>query len=331
MIRLLGVTILFCSAIFVSFAQQLPQYSQYQRNTVMVNPGAVGAYDFTDITLGGRYQWSGFDYSPRTAYAYVSAKIGGTKQRYNPSLRTSQGPVRNPQVGVGKLKHGVGGQVYLDEYGAFRKISFAGIYAIHLPVSRTSNISMGVKAGISNNQFLQERATVLTQMTGYNGVAMNDDTYNSFIANQSSKNNMDLGIGMYYYSSNYFVGISADQLTRDMVTFGSGTANFDEQMHFQATAGYKFKLTNEWTIQPSVLFKYMSPAPLSFDGTIQMEYKEWMWFGLSYRNQDAVIAMLGMNINNTFKFGYSYDLTTSGLNSVSNGTHELVLGIMLGR
>lgn len=313
------------------FAQQLPQYSQYQRNTIMVNPAATGAYDFTDITLGGRYQWSSFDFSPRTAYAYVSSKIGGPKQGYNPSLRTSQGPALNPQVGVGKLKHGVGGQIYMDEYGAFRKLSFAGMYAIHIPMSRYTNLSFGAKAGISNNQFIPERATVLTSMSGYTGPAQVDATYDSYTANQSSLNNLDLGIGMYYYGKDFFVGISADQLTRDMVTFGNGTASFNPQMHFQFTGGYKFRMTDEWYIQPSVLFKYMQPAPLSFDGTVQFEYKEWAWFGLAYRNQDAVVAMLGANISNMFKLGYSFDLTTSRLNSVNNGTHELVLGIMLGR
>lgn len=315
----------------IANAQQLPQYSQYQRNTVMINPGAVGAYDFTDITIGGRYQWMGFEHSPRTAYGYVSTKLGSKKGGYNPSLRTSRGPALSPKVGVGKLKHGVGGEVYLDEFGAFRKISFAGIYAIHLPVSRTSNISMGVKAGLSNNQFFQDRAIVLSQMPGYAGTTVTDGTYDSFIANQSSLNSLDLGIGMYYYGENFFVGLSADQLTRDMVSFGQGTADFDQQIHSKFTAGYKFQMNRDWSIQPSVLVKYMHPAPISFDGTIQFEYMEWIWFGLSYRNQDALIAMAGMNINDRFKFGYSYDLTTSDLNAVSNGSHELVLGIMLGR
>jgi type IX secretion system PorP/SprF family membrane protein len=324
--------ILFFTFVFGSaFAQQLPQYSQYQRNAVMINPGAVGAYDFTDITLGGRYQWMGFEHSPRTAYGYVSTTLGGNKSGYNPSLRTSRGPVASPKVGVGKLKHGVGGEVYLDEFGAFRKLSFAGIYAVHLPVSRYTNLSMGVKAGISNNQFFQDRAVVLSQMPGFSGTQLIDGTYDAFIANQSSLNSLDLGIGMYYYGEKFFVGLSADQLTRDMVTFGTGTADFNQQIHSKFIAGYKFNMNRDWTIQPSVLVKYMQPAPLSFDATVQFEYMEWIWFGLSYRNQDALIGMVGMNINERFKFGYSYDLTTSDLNSSSNGSHELILGVMLGR
>ena len=59
----------------VTFGQQLSQYSQYNSNQFMVNPGAAGMYDFTDITIGGRYQWAGFSNAPMTAYAYGSTVL----------------------------------------------------------------------------------------------------------------------------------------------------------------------------------------------------------------------------------------------------------------
>lgn len=313
------------------FSQQLPQYSQYQRNQIMFNPGAAGSYDFIDITVGGRYQWVGFDNAPKTAYIYGSTVINKPKVRYNPSLRTSAGPVANPKVSTGRVKHAVGGQIVMDQYGAFQKMSFAGIYAIHLPVTEKSNISLGTKLGLSNNQFLQDRAVVLTQMPGYNGPAMTDPEYDAFIANQSSLNYFDLGMGLYYYSDDMYIGISADQLTRDMVSFGSGTANFDPNMHFNVSAAYKIPMGDNFTLMPSVIAKFMSPAPLSIEGGLQLEYKEWIWGGLSYRHTDAAIIMVGMNINEKFKFGYSYDLTLSQIKTYSTGSHEIILGIMLGR
>lgn len=312
-------------------AQQLPQYSQYQRNQIMFNPGAAGSYDFIDITVGGRYQWVGFDNSPKTAYLYGSTVLNKPKVKYNPSLRTSAGPIANPKVSTGRVKHAVGGQVVLDEYGAFRKLSFAGIYAIHLPVTQKHNISFGTKVGISNNNFMQDRAIVLTQMPGYSGPAMTDPEYDAFIANQSSMNFMDLGLGFYFYSDDMFIGISADQLTRDMVAFGTGTANFDPNMHFQAAAGYKIPIGDNLTLMPSVIAKFMQPAPLSIEGGLQLEYKEWLWAALSYRHTDAAIAMVGANLSERFKLGYSYDFTLSEIQGYNSGGHEIVLGIMLGR
>ena len=45
----------------------------------------------------------------------------------------------------------------------------------------------------------------------------------------------------------------------------------------------------------------------------------------------ALIAMVGMNISQRFKVGYSYDFSISRFNNYSSGGHELTLGLMLGR
>ena len=90
----------------VAYGQQMPQFSQYLRNQYMVNPGAAGIYDFIDITVGGRMQWLGFDNAPISSYLYGSSTLTKKeKPKYNPALRISEMPVRNPEVKTGKLKH----------------------------------------------------------------------------------------------------------------------------------------------------------------------------------------------------------------------------------
>ena len=126
-----------------------------------------------------------------------------------------------------------------------------------------------------------------------------------------------------------FIGVSADQLTRDFISFGNNPANFDPNIHFKATAGLKLPLNDNLTIMPAILAKYMAPAPISVEGTVQLEYKEWLWFGASYRSSNAIVAMAGLNISRRFKFGYSFDYSLSRFNEHSVGGHELVLGIML--
>ena len=305
-------------------AQQLPQYSQYLRNQYMVNPAAAGVYDFVDITLGGRLQWTGFDNSPKTTYLAITSPVSAKpKVRYNPALRISNGPIRNPEIKTGKLKHAVGGQVILDQYGAFRKLYFGGTYALHIPVAKNYNLSFGTRLGLSNNTFIKDNAVTLTPVL--------DNTYQSYIAGGLNRYMMDLGVGLYFYSKNMFIGVAADELTRDLVTFGTGTPNFNTQIHYNATAGVKFPISDNLTLTPAVLAKMMTPAPLSIEGSLQLEYKEWLWMGASYRHQDAVVAMVGLNISEKFKFGYSYDFNVSRIKNYSTGGHELVLGLMLGR
>jgi type IX secretion system PorP/SprF family membrane protein len=209
-----------------AISQQMPQYSQYLRNQYMVNPGAAGVYDFVDVTMGGRWQWIGFGDEPRTAYLSVTSPITrNPRPKYNPALRISNGPVRNPEIKTGKFKHAIGGQLIADQYGAFRKLQLSGTYAIHMPVSKNYNLSFGTRIGMSNNTFLRDKAQVLNMVDPTQGYS--DQTYDDFSADQTSKYILDIGAGLYLYSKNVFVGIAADQLTKDMVEFGSGTANFN--------------------------------------------------------------------------------------------------------
>jgi type IX secretion system PorP/SprF family membrane protein len=313
-------------------AQQMPQYSQYIRNQYMLNPGAAGIYDFTDITLSGRWQWLGFDDSPKTSYLSFATVLGEkSKERYNPAFRVSQEPVKNPEINTGKLKHAVGGQILADQYGAFRRLSMAGTYAVHLPVTDKFNLSFGTKLGLSNNAFLHDKAVVLNPTDPFSSYSGGDAGYDTYVSNQSNKYIMDLGAGLYLYSKNAFVGIAGDNLTKDFAEFGSGTANFNTQIHLNATGGVKLPINTDLSIMPAFAIKFMQPAPISIDASIQLEYKEWMWAAFTYRHTDAIVGMFGLNLSEKYKFGYSYDYSLSRLNTVSSGGHELVLGIMLGR
>jgi len=308
-------------------AQQLPQISQYLRNQYMINPGAAGVYDFTDVTLGGRLQWAGLADAPKTSYLAASAPLSTfTKRgrsRYNPGLRNSSGVAKNPEINTGKLKHAVGLQAIADQFGAFRKINVSGTYAIHIPVLDNYNLSFGTNVGIVSNTFLQDRAVVAD--------ASLDNTYSTFVSNNGNVNTLNVGAGLYFYSNELFFGVAADQLTQDLVTFGSGTANFDPRMHFNLTGGYKFHIGEDYSITPAFLMKYILPVNPTIEGSVQFEYKEWIWAAVSYRHKDALVGMVGMNLSNRFKIGYSFDYTLSDINYYASSGHELILGIMLGR
>jgi type IX secretion system PorP/SprF family membrane protein len=307
-------------------AQQLPQISQYLRNQYMINPGAAGVYDFTDITLGGRLQWAGLADAPKTTYLAASAPISefmSNGSRYNPGLRNSSGIAKNPEINTGKLKHALGLQAIGDQFGAFRKINISGTYAIHIPVMDNYNLSFGTNVGIVSHTFLQDKAVVTD--------ASSDNTYSSFVSNNGNVNMLNVGAGLYFYSNELFLGVAADQLTQDLVTFGSGTANFDPRMHFNVTGGYKFHLGENKSLTPAFLVKYVLPVNPTIEGSLQFEYKEWIWAAVSYRYRDAIVGMVGVNLSNRFKIGYSFDYTLSDINYHASSGHELILGIMLGR
>jgi hypothetical protein len=73
--------------------------------------------------------------------------------------------------------------------------------------------------------------------------------------------------------------------------------------------------------------KYVQPAPISLDANLRVIYKDMAWAGFSYRMNDAIAVMAGFTINESLVFGYSYDIPTSDIQTVTSGSHEIMLGI----
>ncbi len=305
-------------------AQQQYQHSQYQHNPYLFNPAASGIYEYLDISAGLRQQWVGFKNAPRNFYISGHTALSrGSAPLYNPSLRVGgRGPSRTPDIKTGKLKHAVGGSIFADEYGAFKQLNFQGTYSIHIPVMRGYNLSAGLGAGFSRFRFDQNEVDMLDD---------NDAQYAQFMANGTAQGYINLNAGLWFYSNELFVGYSSGELLKTLLWLGVDHTNFDLKPHHFITAGYHIPVSSEFTLTPSVLAKFMSPAPLSLDITMIGTYDKWIWGGFTYRHQDAIIGMLGMNINDMFKFGYSYDLSISKMASFNRGGHEIVLGLTLGK
>jgi len=95
--------------------------------------------------------------------------------------------------------------------------------------------------------------------------------------------------------------------------------------------GYRFTVSENIDLTPSMMFKFLNPAPASFDINLKAEYQRKFWLGFSYRNQDAISLLAGLRINDFVRFGYAYDYVTSQINDISSGSHELVLGFQFNR
>ena len=314
------------------FAQQIPQFSQYMVNPYIINPAASGIYEFSDITLGGRWQWVGFGDEPKSMYLSGSTILRSKKKTiYNPSFRVSQELPTLPQVETGRLKHAVGGQFIADQYGAFRRMNLSGSYALHLPVSKTINLSFGTRIGLANNTFLQDKASVLNPNDPYSAYAGGDAGFDQFVAGNLNKYIMDISAGLFLYHEHFFAGVAFDHLSKDFVKFGGGSVNFNTQIHYNVMLGGKIPLNENFNLLPSVLLKNMRPSPISVEGSLLVQYKEMIWLGASYRHKDAVVGMFGFAISQRFRMGYSFDYSISRINKISSGGHELILGILLGK
>ncbi len=304
-------------------AQQRPQYTQYIFDPILVNPAVSGIENYTDVKAGYRSQWTGLQGAPVTSFFTINAPLGRNFIEGDATQSPANGD--NPlgrsftqTYMAAEPHHGIGLTVVTDKAGPIRQTNFDATYAYHLGISPTLNLAVGVSAGISN--YTLNTAEVTTE---FSDPAINGGNYNQF--------KPDVGAGLWAYSSTYFIGASVQQLLPQTISFSSNSIYNQGKTvpHFFFTAGYKLFLDDDITLLPSVMAKVVNPVPVSYDINMKLAFRDHFWIGGSYRESDAVAGMIGFNIGSFLSFGYSYDYTTSNLNTVSNGTHEIVIGIFL--
>jgi type IX secretion system PorP/SprF family membrane protein len=133
----------------------------------------------------------------------------------------------------------------------------------------------------------------------------------------------DVGAGLYYYTNKFYLGVSATHLTGAELEYDN--INTTLTRHYYGTVGYSFELSPSWDLRPSVLVK-SDEVEMQVDINATAVYNNRFWGGVSYRLEDAIVGMVGFNITNDLRFGYSYDFTTSEISNFSSGTHEVTLG-----
>jgi type IX secretion system PorP/SprF family membrane protein len=143
----------------------------------------------------------------------------------------------------------------------------------------------------------------------------------------------DINAGLYLYTGNYFIGISAQQIIPQKIEYATNIVKTTEGKfvpHLFGTAGYRFLVGDDFNFMPSVMVKYINPLPVQMELNAKLQFRDLAWVGGSYRHEDGFAGMLGMNVGNTVNVGYAYDYTTSSLNNYTKGTHEIIIGFIIG-
>ncbi|WP_317164758.1 PorP/SprF family type IX secretion system membrane protein [Hymenobacter ginkgonis] len=289
-------------------AQQLAQYSQYMNNNYLLNPAVAGTEDYIDLKFSYRTQWTGLEGAPKTYYASVNSALGGF---HSQPKRTMQDWHRS--------YHSLGAIVYSDVTGPTSRTGVYGSYTYNLPLSRTLRLALGVSLG------MQQFAVDGSQLQFHN--------VNTIAASQASMV-PDATLGAWLYSLDFYAGLSSAQLLGNQLDIAYSPTNqlvYSNKLerHYFATAGVRLPLSNDFSLVPSVLVKFMSPAPAALDLNAKVKFRDLLWAGASWRASDAFVGMLGVNFSTVGSLSYSYDASTSALAAYQWGSHEVLLTIKL--
>lgn len=278
------------ASLFVS-AQQDPQYTQYMYNMSVLNPAY--AIDNPDaINIGGLYraQWVGSVGGPTTGTFFGHAVLG---KRVEGGLS-----IIHDQIGdVVKETN-----VYAD-------------FAYVIPVSENNKLSFGLKAGTT---FFS---------TNFNGFIYSDPIPDQAFSNNLSRTFPNIGIGTYYFGTNYYLGFSAPNLltSKHLERQDGIVRTGSEEIHYFFTGGYVFNLSNNLKFKPAFMTKGVSGAPLSLDITANFLINNLFEAGIGYRFGDSFSGLVNFKVTPTLRVGYAYDRTISNLGRFNSGSHEIMI------
>ena len=331
--KLFILSALFCG--MLATAQQRPHYTQYILNNYILNPALSGIENYTDVKISTRDQWVGLTGAPKTTYFSIQGPVG--KNDYRTTSTSFQISGQNPRgkyywenYTAAEPHHGIGLTIVNDRTGSFNRLTANATYAYHLGLSPTLNLSAGFSAGITNVSIDKSKHDFSGTGDPY------DPATGASLSGELNKIRPDLGVGLWLYSPNYFIGLSAQQIIPQKLAFADDAAFLTKGRlipHVFLTAGYRFLLGEDINAIPSVMLKYVNGSSVNNfqpEMNLKVQYRDLLWLGGSYRYQDGYAGMAGINVSNSFNVGYAYDVTTSALNTVSRGTHEIMVGFILG-
>ncbi len=290
-IILLSILILCCT--HALHAQDDVQLSQYWAMPTYYNPGAAGMFDKLNIRVATRQQWVGMPGAPKSFLI-----MGDMPFRFL------------------KANHGVGLQLGNDSYGLFKTMTLGVQYAYKVGLWG-GRLSLGLQIGVLSQTF--DGSEVFIPESDYH-----QSTDDAIPTTEMQGTGLDIGFGVHYTHKYFYVGLSATHLTNPHISFEDA---YESQITgaFYFTAGGNIPLKNAlYELQPSLMLKttfQMTQAEID----LRLKYNNFIWGGLGYRWNDAIIFMLGCEYKN-FLIGYSYDFSTSAIQKASSGSHEIFIG-----
>lgn len=273
--------------------QQMALQSQYMFDKFTLNPAFAGTQKGIPIHIGIRRQWSAIKEAPVTQYLSSNFNLGGGLGAGVTLYNEASGPTRRTGLGLA---------------GAYQFTLFkSGENHHQLSLGASALLSQHVLDKDKLETYLPDDPTIIG---AYNNQLLPDATF-----------------GAYYHNSDkYFVALSIANLIQtktDILNIANNVQN-NFVRNYYLMAGINIDASYIFTVQPTVLVQAIEATAIQFDVGSRFIYDNQYWIGASYRHQDAIVAMFGLNYLGV-EFGYSYDATISDIRSFSNGSHEIHL------
>ncbi|MBP7821318.1 MAG: type IX secretion system membrane protein PorP/SprF [Saprospiraceae bacterium] len=295
------ISILILGMSSLAISQQEQQYTQFMFNKLGINPAYAGTQDMTCITGVYRNQWIGFEGAPKTQLLSFNSPLGTDRIG----------------LGVNAIRHTI---------GITKSVNVDLAYAYRFKLSAKSRLSLGLQGALRYyGRDYSDPRLVATQGLFTDG-SIPYGVQNKYVPN--------FGLGVYFQSPGFYMGISAPRLISNNIDFSTfGTDIGKEQPHVFGMVGVTIGLGKNLKLQPQILTKITKNSPIDFDGNVMLLIKDRYYVGATYRYGgstavgigESIDVLLGAEIIKNLLFGFSYDITLSEIKDYTSGSIEAVI------
>jgi len=276
-------------------AQQDAQYTQYMYNPQVINPAYAGSREVLSIVGLHRNQWVGVNGAPRTNTLSIHSPLGSVE------------------------RVGLGASVVNDEIGPLDETYASLDFSYSIPTKAGHHFNFGIKgtAQIINIDF--------------NKLRIYDPTEVEYANSVQNSVNPNVGLGAYYYTDKFYLGLSVpqlletEQLDRDALATNNQALSSQDRINYYLLAGYVFDLSSNVKFKPALMTKMVLGAPLQVDFSTNFLINNNLTLGLAYRWDAAVSFLAGFQLSDGLMIGVGYDYETTDIQEFNNGSYEIML------
>ncbi|MGV3503382.1 MAG: type IX secretion system membrane protein PorP/SprF [Adhaeribacter sp.] len=280
-------------------AQQMPQYSQYIFNGLILNPAYAGSKGFLSAHASYRSQWAGLEGAPKTATfsldgVNVSDRIGW---------------------GVYAIR---------DQIGAQSQTDLSANAAVRLKTGEAAVFSFGLALGASFVSFDPDRVHTSTP---------NDP---AFTRSKDQTLSPDLKTGLYFHTRKFYAGLSVANLVQfDVGHLMANRPHLFFTSGYVLTLSDFLKFKPSFLLKDDL----KGPTNADFNAFLLLQDRLWLGASYrrsldiwqrgigeaqGLEPAAAMAYMVELYPSEKIRIGYAYDQSKSGFNKV--GSHEISLG-----
>lgn len=293
-------------------AQNFPVYSSYYINPYLYNP-AEAATEYTYVFVNHRQQWMGIEGSPQLTTVNIHSLLNESHAA-------------------------LGGKISSYKRGLLTSTDVMLTYAYGISISKKNTLYFGLSGGVISHAIdLSDGSVDPDDPAIQKYVANNIQPSANFGLLYRSTSGLNFGLVLPQlftpkFNAATFEGTAISPLDNAIVSLYY-KKKVDGKIVSRTKKGVRSKVKTHEAYAPLefyTMYRFAKPGNSQFEALVKLNVSENFWLAGGYRQGYGFSASTGIAYNK-FLLGYTYELGNQPEAGFSTGTHEIQLGLRLGK